>query len=91
MTDADQTRYSEMQSWRSADGVWIETRWVRPAQVPVLLTVDISGPEYLFYEPIGTCQNGIYVKPWESKTHTAVQQSPTDKKKNSVMQSWPSG
>ena len=27
-----------------------------PAQVPILLTVDISGPEYFFYEPIGTCQ-----------------------------------
>ena len=27
-----------------------------PAQVPILLTVNISGPEYLFYEPIETCQ-----------------------------------
>ena len=27
-----------------------------PAQVPILLTEDISGTEYLFYEPIGTCQ-----------------------------------
>ena len=36
-------------------------------------------------------KNGIYVKPWESKTHTAVQQWPTDKSSNSVMQQWPSG
>ena len=27
-----------------------------PAQVPILLTVDISGPEYLFYEPTWTSQ-----------------------------------
>ena len=26
MTDTDKTRDSEMQSWRRADGVWIEIR-----------------------------------------------------------------
>ena len=31
-----------------------------PAQVPILLTVDIVGPDYLFYEPIGTCQKTVF-------------------------------
>ena len=60
MTDTDKISDSGMQSWRSADAVWIEIRKVHPAQVLTLLTVDISGPEYLFYEPIGTCQKTVF-------------------------------
>ena len=60
MTDTDKTRDSEKQSWRSADVVWIEIRMVHPAQNPILLTVDIVGPDYLFYEPIGTCQETVF-------------------------------
>ena len=44
MTDTDKISDSEMQSWRSADGIWIEIRQVHPAQVITLLTVDVLGP-----------------------------------------------
>ena len=72
MTDTDKTRDSEMQSWRSADGVWIEIRYVHPAQVPILLTVAIVGPDYLFYEPIGTCQKTVFTYiPEKAKPHSS--------------------
>ena len=33
MTDTDKNRDSEMQSWRSAEGVWFEITWVLPSQI----------------------------------------------------------
>ena len=39
MTDTEKNRYSEMQSWRSAEGVWLEITWVLPSQILNLFTL----------------------------------------------------
>ena len=39
MTDTDKIRDSEMQSWRRAEGVWIEVTWVLPSQIRNLFTL----------------------------------------------------
>ena len=52
MTDVKKSRESTLQSWQSAQGMRIEIRWVRPAQVWIFLSLDIFGPRYLIYQPI---------------------------------------